>query len=384
MKAHKVTANVMCFCTAAAILGLLPSIAVSQQWQIAKIAGEDLMGSFPRISDGNVVWQRSVGGDLEIFHYDGSTITQLTDNEVPDYEPDISGDHVAWYSGDRSRTDIVYDGTIVMGGVKNQTDMFLEPGGLIWSAIYPYDRFGISHVYLHDGSTTKKLSVESTRHNHNPDMSGSNVVWSGFNENGASAYFYDGTSTIELPENVGLGQIPKISSNNIVGIGIDPDEAEDQVFLFDGVTNHQLGHTDGRDTHQKIDGQNVAWLSEVNGVYEVFTYENGQAKQLSFNSVKAYAPYVSESFVVWSADKGSGYQLYAYDGIKTTFLLDGETRGAVNDASGNSFVWSGKSGAERGVFVATYVIPEPSTFLLAALGFMLAVSANRSCRDAAI
>ena len=375
MKIHRITPCSFAIVTFSCFL----SVAVGQHWQIKQIAERDQGGYFPQVAGNRAVWQRFDGNDLEIYLYDGSIVTQLTNNTIDETEPDVFGDHIAWYSGEYDDTDIVYDGKIVMEGVKNTTDMRLGDGGLVWSAFKaPYVD---EHVFLFDGMTTRKLSVDGTRHNHNPDMSGKNVVWSGFNDAGASAYFFDGTSTVELPENVGRGQVPRISGNNIVGIGTDPEGLNDQVFLYDGMLNLQLGNTEGGDNFQIIAGQNVAWLSFVNGEREVFVYEQGHAKQLSFNSVHAYPPVVSESFVVWSADDGDGFDIFVYDGVTTKQLTDDIIADHAPDISGNAIVWT-RSGHNVGpeVYMATFVVPEPSAsaLVLATTLLFLLVGGRRS------
>ena len=179
-------------------VSLLSSAALGQKWQVTAITDGSQRVQYPRVSGSSVAWQQYDGHDWEIYLYDGSTIKQLTDNDVDDTVPDVSNGHVAWYRGEYDDTDIVYDGTTIMEGVKNTTDMKLEPGGLIWSAATAPNF--LDHVYLFDGTATKRLSIDGTMYNHNPDMSGQKVVWSSFKNGENSAYLYDGTSSVQLPE----------------------------------------------------------------------------------------------------------------------------------------------------------------------------------------
>lgn len=359
---------------------LIPIAARGQRWEFTQVADVAQGGRYARISGNRVVWERYDGNDWELWLYDGSIVKQLTSNNVDDVSPDISGDHVAWYRerlGDSKLFggfDLIYDDAVIMEDISNQTDMKLEPGGLIWSARRA--RFDVAHVYLFDGTMTKKLSVEGTYDNHNPDMSVDSVVWS--TNAGDSAYVYDGTATVELPNNVGRGQIPRISGGSIVGIAFEPGLLGVDVFLFDGIENRRLAHTASNDTHVQIAGQNVAWLSEVNGVYEVFVHDNGIAKQLSFNSVKTFAPFVSESHVVWSANRGTGYDLFVYNGLRTMQLTDDEFDNTILDISGDTFVWQrGRQGGLE-IFAATFVIPEPATLAIAATGAIALTAIRRS------
>lgn len=50
---------------------------------------------YPQISGDNVVWE----GD-GIFFWDGTTITQVTNNPYNDDDPQISGNNVVWHSSD--------------------------------------------------------------------------------------------------------------------------------------------------------------------------------------------------------------------------------------------------------------------------------------------
>jgi beta propeller repeat protein len=347
-------------------MALLSTAALGQHWQVTQITDGSQRVQYPSVSGSSVVWQQHDGHDWEIHLYDGSTIKQLTDNDVNDTIPDVADGHVAWYRGEYDDTDIVYDGTTIVAGVKNQTDMKLEPGGLIWSAATAPDF--VHHVYLFDGTVTKRLSVDGTMHNHNPDMSGDKVVWSSFKKSENSAYLYDGANTVELPENVGLGQVPRISGNNIVGVGIDADGGHDQVFLYDGVTNKPLGNTSGHDILPRIAGENVAWSSCVNSVCEIFTYQDGQAKQLSFNSVRTYAPLVSEFFVFFNVYNGSDFEIFIYDGVNTVQFTDNDVNDTLYDNSGNTFVWTRSDRKGSQIFMATYVVPEPASLILLMCG----------------
>ena len=359
------------------ILPLISPAAWGQHWRITPITPGGQRLQYPRVSGSDIVWQQHDGHDWEIYRFDGAAIVRLTDNEIDDTVPDVANGHVAWYRGTRENADLMYDGTVVMESINNNTDMKLEPGGLIWSTVAAGD--AVPHVYLFNGTVIKRLSVDGTYNNHNPAMSGDKVVWSSFKDSQNSAYLYDGTSTVELPENVGLGQVPKISGNNIVGVGSDSDGVNDQVFLYDGVSNKPLGNTSGHDILPSIAGQNVAWSSCITSVCEVFTYQDGEAKQLSFNSVRTYAPLVSESFVVFNVHDGTDFEIFIYDGVNTIQLTDNNISDTLFDISGNTFVWTQSDRTGSQIFMATFV-PEPTSMLLLAFGPWVMCLQRRAAR----
>ena len=91
-----------------------------------------------QISGNNVVWSwyDSDSNDHEIYFWNGSTTTQVTNNSTYDYEPQISGNNVVWYG---------YDGND-------------------------------HEIYFWNGSTTTQVTNNSTE-DYEPQISGNNVVW---------------------------------------------------------------------------------------------------------------------------------------------------------------------------------------------------------------
>ncbi len=55
-----------------------------------------IRNQYPQIDGPNVVWQGYDGHDDEIFLWNGHTVTQITDNDVDDTRPQISGNHIVW------------------------------------------------------------------------------------------------------------------------------------------------------------------------------------------------------------------------------------------------------------------------------------------------
>lgn len=108
-----------------------------------------------------------------------------------------------------------------------------------------------------------------------------------------------------------------------------------------------------------------------NSVCEIFTYQEGQAKQLSFNSVRTYAPLVSESFVVYNVYDGVDFDIYIYDGVSTLRFTDNDLDDTLYDISGNTFVWTQRDRTHSQIFMATYVVPEPTSLMLLVCGAIM-------------
>ena len=94
-----------------------------------------------------------------------------------------------------------------------------------------------------------------------------------------------------------------------------------------------------------ISGSRVVWsaldLSHAQQEREIFLYEDGMIRQLTFNSYRDHdrRPRVSESCVIWT--RGGWYNLFYYDGVETRQLPSGT--GGYPEVSGSSVVWQGSS-----------------------------------------
>ena len=67
------------------------------QFTITQLTDNNLEDDRPAISGNNVVWDVDDGNDTEIVLYDGNNITQITDNDLFDSSPSVSGDNIAWF-----------------------------------------------------------------------------------------------------------------------------------------------------------------------------------------------------------------------------------------------------------------------------------------------
>lgn len=65
--------------------------------KIIQLTDNDVKDHSPQISGNNIVWQRDDGDESEIFAFNGSRVIQLTNNNVPDEKPQIDGDNIVWH-----------------------------------------------------------------------------------------------------------------------------------------------------------------------------------------------------------------------------------------------------------------------------------------------
>jgi hypothetical protein len=65
------------------------------EYQINQLSNNNLVNRDPRISGNNVVWRANDGNDDEIFFYNGETTIQLTDDDLFATAITISGNMMA-------------------------------------------------------------------------------------------------------------------------------------------------------------------------------------------------------------------------------------------------------------------------------------------------
>ena len=350
-------------------------------WQTNVIATVGNTGSWPQVSDGRVAWREGIGSQAEIYVYEDGIINKLTDNETADELIGIAGDYIAWQqfvsAGSTEQTqqmNLVVNGNVIAAGVPYISDAYLGRNGLAWCNIY-HD-IGPSVIYFYDGLSVRTLSFGGTRSNHNPDISGSRVVWSGFDDDGNHAYMYDGQGISKLPNGVGIGQTPRIDGDYVTGI------LEDDTGHSSGVTRYNIASgqletfpADTRFTSTPyISAKQMAWVADVDGRFEIIALDTQQMPvQLTVGEFRT-GPFVTDSFVAWSGAQGG---VFAFSGDSTVRILNSDMSSVLTDADENNLVWLRSNGASSEIVLATFITPEPSGITIAGIGFVVCFMRGR-------
>jgi hypothetical protein len=141
----------------------LDNVTTSSQW----VAWE----GFPTILPNPLVTDR------EIYLYNGTTTTRITNNSFSDFAPQASGQNLVWW-----------------GGVFNNFQ-----------------------VYRFDGSTVTQLSTGIR--NRFPQVDGDNIVWQGYDGHDEEIFFSNGQDVIQLTHNEYDDTSPQVSGNHVVWQG---------------------------------------------------------------------------------------------------------------------------------------------------------------------
>jgi len=297
-------------------------------------------GNYPVISGSNVAWSASDGSDYEIFFYDGTSVTQLTDNNYNDgyYYPtahstslpiSICGSRVVWDA---------------------------EVNDLDWE------------IFLYEGDSIRQIT-DNEYYEGDPKISDSLITWVHFDGYDAEICIYDGHSVRQLTNNDSDDYSPQVSGSRIVWCGHGDNSNEIFLYNHDANSITQLTDNDYRDYYPVIGGEAAAWTGYDGNDWEIFYYDGSTIKQITDNDYDdgrvEYASTISisesGSKVVWMtyATSALEIEIYLYDAEKdlTIRLTDNNDIDWQPDISGNKVVWCGyleDSDYYPEIFLATY------------------------------
>jgi len=227
----------------------------------------------PDISDSYIVWkggQSNAYWDLEVFLYDGNAVRQLTNNDHGDHAPRTEGRFVAWYGGTDGASSesaslevFLYDG---IGTMRLTTNTYRDAWPDVSSRFVAWEGDGAVYAYDCASQSTTKLADSGTR----PSVSGEAVVWAGHEGSGSDyeVYLYDGVNVVQLTDDPYYDWHdldPQVSGLNVVWRGWDGHDYEILVHS-EGITT-QLTDNETDDVNPQISGSNVVWEGSDGGIF---------------------------------------------------------------------------------------------------------------------
>jgi len=162
--------------------------------------------------------------EAEIWVYDGTAVTQLTDNDYLDHEPSINNDgQVAWLAkppdGDDAEV-FLFDGASVVRLTDNDLEEVRpeinEQGKVVWSTAYSAEPGLDSEIFLYDGSTVIQITDNDVSDfGHQINDTGT-VVWSGGDGTDHEIFLYEGGEVTQLTDNEFDDDSPQINASGQV------------------------------------------------------------------------------------------------------------------------------------------------------------------------
>jgi serralysin len=277
-----------------------------------------------KISGKNLVWSAADSeGDGEIFLYKGKKTIQLTDNNVDDFSPQISGKNILWSSG----------------------------------SFYVFRKYYVGEIFLDNAQDVIRLNDNSNL-NTSPVISDNNVAWSGNDSDGdRQVFYYNGKKTIQISKKEHHSQSHFRDSEEKVAWNMNSGKSNDVGMLGDDKSNIQLAEQpclwgnandpdptcdmDKRDDYSlQISGNNLVW--EIGG--NLFFYNGRETVSIDDldKDVHGDSVQISGDNVVWTADDPEGYEkVFFHNGEKTIQLTDNSVSEYSPQVSGDNVVWLG-------------------------------------------
>ena len=144
-----------------------------QELASGPVAGQELRGD-------RAVWVEFDGNDEEVFLFDGSSVTQLTDNDYDDDQPQVAGDYVVWRGHSGTDTEIfVFDGSDVVAltnDARNDRNPQVSIGQDGVTIAWTKDDGNDDELWMFDGCEVTQLT-DNAKEDSSPSLDGNVVAW---------------------------------------------------------------------------------------------------------------------------------------------------------------------------------------------------------------
>ncbi len=177
-----------------------------------------------------------------------------------------------------------------------------------------------------------------------PQISGSNVIWAGYYDDGRGDIFlWDGVAST-LVANISdmVDEPPQLSGSNAVWQNVD-DHYQMQLFFWNGDTVTQITNADNEQYfyEPRISGGNVVWCTWDGNDDEIFFWNGTTITQVTNNNYDDFRPRISGNNVAWSTWDGNDQEIFFWDGDTITRVTDNDYSCFEIQISGNNIVWVG-------------------------------------------
>jgi hypothetical protein len=283
----------------------------------------------------------------EILLFDGAQVLRLTLDDARDYEPDVSGTHVAWKRGFPIAEILVHDGVatrVITSNVAEDSEGKNRPAlsgsSVAWLGYARVEGTGLARqIFVHDGVMARQITSDGLG-KERPAISGPFVVWEAAGSQVLrQLYRWDGVQIRQLTQHTQdvLFKSRHFSvSGPRVAWAAHPWDPPAPVLLFDGAATHLLAE---EGTSAETSASRVVW--ELDG--EIFLHDGVDGVQLTRSQSSDQGPRVSESHVLWQEVDSDG-EVYVRQQGSTTRLTDDDGTDVEPAGSGVLWAWSHDDG----------------------------------------
>lgn len=273
---------------------------------VTQLTQNTVLDRFPKMSDLGIVWERGNSTTQEIIFWDGVSETQLSSNSIFDGNSTLSDDRLSWVRGTGNSAEIwTWDGVNSPANISNNTVVDVLPNASGNNTVWVTDSVPNRKVLLHDGTNTTIVGV-STFSIDDAKMDGPNsIAWESFKAgttNDREIYYYNGAIVQRLSTNSFPDFDPQVSGNHVTWWGGVFNDF--QIYLYDGATVREIS-TGIRNQFPQIDGQYVVWQGFDGNDDEIFLWDGYKVTQLTDNTTGDTSPKIDGNHIVWQQSNPS-------------------------------------------------------------------------------
>ena len=251
-----------------------------------------------------------VGGDFEIYLWDGVSVRQLTTRDkLDDFYPYIHDGKAVWLGGDGNDVEVFFwDGT---NTVQLTNDAYDESNARTWGghAVWQGWDGHDMEIFYWDGSTVHQLTNNQTN-DVSPEIWGDQIVWSAFDGTDYEIVLHDTTTgqSVQLTSNAGDDVSPQIDDGIVVWQGFDGQDFE--IFRWDGSVVTQLTHDALRDERPRVDDLGrIVWQKSDGFDSEIFYRAGGANHRVTNNLNDDSNPEIFDGTIVWQSFDGRDFEI---------------------------------------------------------------------------
>ncbi|REK09445.1 MAG: hypothetical protein DWQ37_18585 [Planctomycetota bacterium] len=338
------------------------------EFVIERLTDNDTYDTNPRVDGDKIVWEgrggTDGGTDEEIFYYDGTTVTQLTENSDLDREAEVSDLGIVWERGNSSAREIIfYDGseTPLTSNAVSDDNSSLSDERLSWEQ---GDGAAVE-VWTWDGvNPPSNLSNLPAVIDLQPYAEGNNTVWVSGSVPNRQVRFFNGTSTSIIGTSTFSIEDPRSDGDHVVWEGFKQSgNNQREIYYYNGSTVQLVTNDNVFDFDPQVEGNTVVWWSLNLGVSQVKMWRDGVTTQLSAGT-RNRNPQISNGNVVWYGFDGNDEEIFLWNGYKTIQITDNDYDDMRPQISGNHIVWVGGSSTNGSVdeIYHTYITNSAASF----------------------
>ncbi len=305
-----------------------------------------------------IIWTGYDGNDLEIYLYDGSTVSALTDNGINDHSPHLEDGKAVWITGEGSAAEVVFwDGTNATELTDDGIEQFsprTNMGEAVWVGREGEDD---TEIYYWNGSTINQLTDDSAV-NEEPDIEDGWAAWSRWNdgEQRVDLYLWNGTTTQKITTDEMMGRRPRFDGHNLVWHGFPQGTYADEVYYWDGTTIANISDKIWTDWNPEVSNGKIVWMGADNAGWQIYMWADGEKTKLTNFYNPSVDPDIDGGEIVWSS-QGENYdfEIKYYDGVYTVNVSNKPGWDEKPKIKNGRIAWHGFDGNDKEIYVARRV-----------------------------